>query len=90
MECAAVHPSVIEGDVMKVNGPCLNVLVLRPKPVQTVSEISIKDVGHGVVIVKNLRKNKKQTNRKCINIVIIHGRTGEHACSLLEFLLTVL
>lgn len=56
LDCAAICPRVIEGDIMDVNGSCLNVAVLRPAPLEAVAEIFMADLATGVVIVENLRE----------------------------------
>lgn len=69
VDLAEVHPRVIEGDVMNVNGSRLNVAVLRPVPLQAAAEIFMEDVATGVVIVENLRA--RRTKRKRIGWIEI-------------------
>lgn len=63
VERAAVRPRVVVGNVMKVNGPGLNVSVGSPVPLQAAEEILVEDVSGGVVIVENLRKYTVETTR---------------------------
>lgn len=60
LDCAAVRPRVIEGDIMDVNGSWLNVAVLGPLPLEAVAEIFVEDLASGVVIVENLREGGTQ------------------------------
>lgn len=56
VECAAVRPRVIEGDVVQVNSSDLDVSGQGSLPLQPASEILMDYVSSGVVITENLRK----------------------------------
>lgn len=56
VECAAVRPRVIEGDVVQVNSSDLDVSGKGSLPLQPASEILMDYVSSGVVITENLRK----------------------------------
>lgn len=70
VDCAAVCPCVIEGDVKNVNGSCLNVAVLRPVPLETFAEIFMEDVATWVVIVENLREGGIQEIKRNLGIFL--------------------
>lgn len=65
MEGAAVRPTVIEGDVVQVNGSDLDVAGQGALPLQAAAEVLMEDVGSGVVIAEDLSKcTVKETNKK--------------------------
>lgn len=82
VEHAAVRPRVVVGNVMKVNGPGLNVAVGSPVPLQAAEEILVEDVSDGVVIAENLRKYTVETPRIYSSFFVINTRVEEQALLL--------